>query len=303
MTLQLHKEFDTALRFCSSEAAFYIDANTYPQGLAAGTYNFTWTYDNVSVESGTYQFTLAEDVPVGGQIVIGTNGNTTALTSCKISTYAAAGDTNAIERDAAITSGSGGTSLGTITATGVTDSVNSAQRIMYGSNRWATSGIRQWLNADGAANTWWQAKTVFDRPTNADVDGFLKDIDAAFLDIIGEVSKTTQKSGSDGYGLETTAEKFFLLSRPEVYGGTERSADGADGTVYAYYGEGHSDLPSPGTGADSNRIKYRDSSAQSWILRTPSANSIGIRYIATSGGMASGYAMTRIGIAPACVIV
>ena len=303
MTLQLHKELDTALRFDSPEAAFYIDANTYPQGLAAGTYNFTWTYDTGSIVRGTYQFTLAEDVPVGGQIVIGTNRDNVALTDCKISTYAAVGDTNAIESDAAITSGSGGTSLGTITATDVTDSVNSAQHIMYGSNRWATSGIRQWLNADGAANTWWQAKTVFDRPTNADVDGFLKDIDAAFLDIIGEVSKTTQKSGYDGYGLETTAEKFFLLSRPEVYGGTERSADGADGTVYAYYGEGHSDLPSPGTGADSNRIKYRDSSAQSWILRTPSASSIGIRYIASSGGVASGYAMTRTGIAPACVIV
>ena len=171
-------------------------------------------------------------------------------------------------------------------------------------SRWATSGIRQWLNASGAANTWWQAKTVFDRPINADVDGFLKDIDAAFLDIIGEVTKTTQKSISDGYGLETTAEKFFLLSRPEVYGGAERNQDGADGTVYAYYGEGHSDLPSPGTGADDNRIKYRKGLEQVWVLRTSSVSSgYGVRAINRTGQISSSAAYTANGIAPACVIV
>ncbi|MBQ7718752.1 MAG: hypothetical protein IJT38_05575 [Clostridia bacterium] len=304
MTLQLHDQWGTALVYDSPEAAFYIDEDTYPNGLVAGTYNFTWNYATGSMVNGTYQFTLTEAVPVGGQIVIGTNSSSTALTSCKIRTYATAGSTTAIESNIVITSGSDGTSLGTITSTGVTSSINCAQRIMWGSNNWKLSGIRQWLNTDSAANAWWEAKTVFDRPTNADKAGFLRNMDAAFLDIIGEVTKTTQKSVSDEYGLETTTEKFFLLSRPEVYAGTERSQDGADGKVYAYYGAGRPDLTAPGTGADTNRIKYRGGSAQYWWLRTPySGCGNNVRYVNPAGYLRDYGASYSLGVVPACVIV
>ena len=303
ITLQLHDQWGTALVYDSSEAAFYIDEDAYPNGLAAGTYNFTWNYTTGSMVNGTYQFTLTEDVPVGGQIVIGTNSNSTALTSCNITTYATVGSTTPIESNIVIAFGSEGTSLGTLTATGVTNSINCAQRIIWGSNNWKLSGIRQWLNTDGDANAWWKAKNVFDRPTNADKAGFLRNMDAAFLDIIGEVIKTTQKSISDGYGLETTTEKFFLLSRLEVYAGTERNQDGADGKVYAYYGAGRSDLTAPGMEADTNRIKYRGGSAQYWWLRTPNSGYGGyVRSVHPTGTLATNNASVSIGVAPACVI-
>ena len=92
----------------------------------------------------------------------------------------------------------------TLSATAVTSNTNCVHRMRYGSNNWAESGLRQWLNTAGAANTWWEPKTVFDRPTNAGSVGFLKGFDPAFLNVIGDVTKTTQKSTSDGYGLETT---------------------------------------------------------------------------------------------------
>lgn len=305
MTLQLHDQWGTALVYDSPEAAFYIDEDAYPNGLVAGTYNFTWNYATGSMVNGTYQFTLTEDVPVGGQIVIGTSSSSTALTSCKIRTYATSGSTTAIESNIVIASGSEGTSLGTINEHTITNgNVNCARRIMWGSNNWASSSIRQWLNTDSDANTWWEAKTIFDRPTNANQAGFLKNIDAAFLNVIGEVTKTTQKSITDGYGLETTTEKFFLLSRPEVYAGTERSQDGANGKVYAYYGAGRSDLTAPGTGADTNRIKYRGGSAQYWWLRTPISGVGGsVRVVVPAGGLGDIVASVSYGVAPACVIV
>lgn len=307
MTLQLHDQLDTPLVFSSPEAAFYIDEDTYPNGLVAGTYNFTWGYNTGSVISGTYQFTLTRDIPSGGQIVIIMGSDSVAITSRTITTYDSVGNTSIIESNVGITAGSEGTSLGTINSATITNgNVNCGQRIIWGSNNWFSSGIRQWLNTDKDANTWWEAKTVFSRPNSTTVakDGFLKGIDPAFLGVIGEVTKTTQKSVSEGYGLNTTCERFFLLSRPEIYGGTERGGDGADGKVYAYYGDGYSDLSIPNAGANTNRIKYRNGSASYWWLRTPYA-AFGnfVRFITPTGALSDNNAVNSHGVVPACVIV
>ena len=285
MTLQLHDLWGSTMVFDAPEAAFYIDEETYPTGLAAGTYNFTWNSASGSIVKGTYQFTLAEAVPAGGQIVIGTNTNTAALTSCKISTYAAAGSATAIESDAAISEGADGTNLGTIPFMSAAGNINSNYRILWGSSNWKTSSIRQWLNTDGAANTWWEAKTVFDRPANANRDGFLKGMDPDFLSVIGEVNKTTKTYDSV---LETNAEKFFLLSVAEAYGYDESRPEGA---VYAYYGE------------DANRIKYRSAVAANWYLRSSYFKPYVVRYILNTGTMREYTANTASGVAPACVIV
>ncbi|MDO4562220.1 MAG: DUF6273 domain-containing protein [Clostridia bacterium] len=305
MTLQLHNLWSSTMTYDAAEAMFAVDAETYPDGLPAGTYNFTWNYATGSMVNGTYQFTIEQPIPIGGQIVIETNSSSTAITSCKIKTYATAGATKTIETNIAIITGTEGTSLGTIlSTTSSATNLNCAQRIMWGSNNWSESSLRQWLNTDAAANSWWEPKTVFDRPANTDSVGFLKDLDPAFLDVIGDVTKTTQLSVSDDYGLETSTERFFLLSRPEVYAGTERSADGTDGTVYVYYGAGYSDLTAPGTGADSNRIKYRNGSATYWWLRTPHSTVGGhVRNVHPTGSLNIYNANNSTGVAPACVIV
>jgi len=296
MTLQLHDQLGSAMVFDAKEA-FYYAAN----GLTAGTYHFTvqddawYTSDNGKV----YQFTLASDAPAGSQLVFGNSYNATFANST-ISVYSSATSTTAAQT-ATVTLGSSGTDLGAVNNTG---NMNHMHRALLGNNRWTQSSLRQWLNTDGAANTWWTAKNNFDRPSNAGTVGFMKDFDASFLAVLGDVDKTTQLSVADGYGLEATSERFFLLSRPEVYMGAERSTDGADGKVYAYYGPGFSSLSAPGTGADSHRIKYRGGSAASWWLRTPYA-SIGdsVRFVHTDGSMYNYGAGSSYGVAPACVIV
>lgn len=304
MTLQMHDLWPTAMVYDSPEATWYIDEETYPTGLVAGTYHFTLPagYDNAYGGGSTLNFTLANDVPVGGQVRFAWGYQVQANT-CKISTYASVGAATAIET-VTVAEGEAGVAMPTLHATTVTENTNCVHRIRYGSNNWAESGMRQWLNTDAAANTWWEPKTVFDRPTSASSAGFLKGLDPAFLNVIGEVTKTTQQSISDGYGLDVSTERFFLLSRPEIYAGTERSADGADGKVYAYYGAGYSDLASPGTGADSNRIKYRSGSATYWWLRTPhSTNGLSVRNVYPTGTLNDYTALNSLGVAPACVIV
>ena len=303
MTLQMHNLWTSAMVFDASEATWYIDEATYPDGLAAGTYYFTLPagYDTGNGGGGTYNFTLTNAVPVGGQIRFGWGSNTQAST-CKITTYSAVGAASL--ETVSVVEGESGTAMPSLHATSVTSNTNCVHRMRYGSNNWAESSLRQWLNTDAAANTWWEPKSVFDRPANAGSDGFLKGFDPAFLAVVGEVTKKTQLSISDNYGMDTSTERFFLLSRPEIYAGTERSTDGADGTVYPYYGAGYSDLTAPGTGADSNRIKYRNGSATYWWLRTPSAGYGGhVRYVSPTGYLHNSYAYYSNGVAPACVIV
>ena len=296
MTIQLHDEYSSNMVYDAREAFYYA-----ADGLTAGTYHFTvqddawYTSDNNKV----YQFTLASDVPEGGQLVFGNAYNATFANST-ISVFDSSASTTA-SQTATVTLGSGGTDLGAVNNTG---NMNHMHRALAGNNRWTQSSLRQWLNTSEAANGWWVAKNNFDRPSNAGTDGFLRNFDAAFLSVLGDVDKTTQLSVADGYGLETSEERFFLLSRPEVYMGAERSQDGADGTVYAYYGPGYSSLNAPGTGADSHRVKYKGGSANYWWLRTPSAgNGTNVRFVHPDGSMHSPNADTSTGVAPACAIV
>ena len=96
-------------------------------------------------------------------------------------------------------------------------------------------------------------------------------------------------------------EKFFLLSRSEVYMGDEYT--GGEGTPYAYY-KNYSDNQSPSTGVDKNRIKYRAGVARTWWLRSPDAGSANHVWLVTSSGAwTSNSAVHANGVAPACCIV
>ena len=104
--------------------------------------------------------------------------------------------------------------------------------------------------------------------------------------------------------MHVAEERFFLLSRPEVFAGVERSADGADGEPYEFYGAGYSDYTSPNTGADTNRLKYRNGTVYYWWLRAPSSGyGFGVRYVSSTGSLGYYGAGISVGVAPACVIV
>ena len=290
------------LVFDTYEALYYA-----AEEIPAGTYNFTWNYATGSMVNGTYQFTLTKAVPAGGQIVLGTNSSSTAITGCKIATYATVAATAAIESGIVVTEGSEGTSLGTIAATSATsENLNCAQRIMWGSNNYAQSAARQWLNSDAAAGSVWTPTNKFDRAPSwaASKAGFMKGLPADFLAAVqpaaipcrtNSVFEVNSLDGTE-YTVNTVYtlnDMFFMLSRPEIYGSWDSSSI-KDGELLEYY-EGLTDI---------ERIKYDAAgSARYCWLRSPLPGGASTeRTVRTSGALTNNTALTGTGVAPACII-
>ena len=297
MTLQLHDCF-TALQFDSREALFFAE-----EALPAGTYNFTvtkhpWVSSNVNK---TFQFTLTQGVPAGGQIMLMANYND-AIAGSSVMTFASATNIGEIET-AAVSEGAEGTSLGDV-CNDVSGNTNSAQRNFLGNNNYNESAMKQYLNSASAAGGVWAPQNKFDRPPSwaASEAGFLNGMDEDFLSVIGEVmKKTVLNVVSDVGGSTEAAEKFFLLSRSEVYGGNE--AAGGEGSAYPYYAN-YSDLSAEGVGDDANRIKRIKAEAQNWWLRSPViGNAYDIRPVGPTGGIKASAASYSRGVAPACCVV
>ena len=303
MTLQLHDCFPTVLQFDAAEAFYYAE-----NGLAAGTYHFAIdsTYDATYNNLTSYQFTLTQAVPAGGQLCFGWSYGILA-SAAKVTSYASATSTTAIEQ-VAVSEGTDGTNLGTLTAAGdFSNNLNSLPRVRYGNSNYKESAIRQWLGSSAAAGSVWTPQTKFDRPPSwvSTVDGFMNGMDSDFLTVLGNVTKVTAKNTVyDGGGSDTTTDKFFLLSISEVYAGVEVS--GVDeGAPYPYYAD-HSSLPAMGTGSDSNRIKLSNDTAQYWWLRTTNKMyNHSVRYVRDNGAAYDSRVANdnRNVVAPACNII
>lgn len=278
-------------QFDAGEALYYVDETTWPSGLAAGTYHFVSSgHSNANI-----QFTTTILVPAGGQITFSFNET---ITSCKVNTYGTLGGTTALESDIACLEGSDGTLLGTTDGNSLNMNINA--RIRYGSNNYQESAIRQWLNSNSDANGWWLPTNKFDRPCSyANVDGFMKGLDAKFLAAVGETNipcKTNNTFELPGWTLNTAytvQDKFFLASRDELGFGTEGVAEGS---VWALY--------DGATNAD--RIKYDISAASTaryWWMRSPDPGSaIDVRRVYTVGSLNYLHANNGIGAVPACII-
>ena len=301
LTLQLHDCFPTSMQFDAREAFYYCET-----ALEAGTYHFTVdsTYDAAYNDLTSYQFTLTQAVPAGGQLTFPWNSSTNAST-IKVKSFASATSTTAIEQ-VAVSEGTDGTSLGTLTAAGdFANNLNSIHRARYGSGNYKESAIRQWLNSRAAAGSVWTPQTNFDRPPlwAANTAGFMNGMDADFLAVIGNTTKTTARNTvTDGGGYDEMDDYFFLPSRSEIYGGVEVS--GVDeGTAYPYYAD-YSDLSAAGINSDSNRIKYRNGTAQQWWSRTPYFGSgSSTRVINTAGSVSATGVDNSGGVAPACNVI
>ena len=114
----------------------------------------------------------------------------------------------------------------------------------------------------------------------------------------------TAAEGSAGTGFETTKDKFFLPSRPEVFGGGDNASDKGD--PWEYY-MANSDVPggASNSGNDSNRIKVNASNGNAaiWWMRSPYVGGgHTVRVIVTSGGVYDHLAYNSYGVAPACVV-
>lgn len=155
-----------SIQFDSAEAAFATAS-----GLAAGTYHFKVTSQPwYAADAGvTFQFTLANAVPAGGQIYIAGTYNAT-LNGKTVRTYTSGSSATEIE-STTLSVGSGGTDLGALDIDG-----NHIHRIFFGSNNYKESAMRQFLNSIGAAGTYWTPQTKYDRPPswNSSLAGFKK---------------------------------------------------------------------------------------------------------------------------------
>ena len=290
MTIQQH-DLLPGTQFDASEAFYYAEAE-----LPAGTYNFTLVTAHNSWAEGTYQFTLTKPVPKGGQLEISGYADA-AMTALQVRSYANQTTTSAIE-SVAITAGSGGTNLGTFG-----EGLNHSNRVSYGSNNYKESAMRQFLNSSAAAGSVWTPQTKFDRPPSwlTSLAGYKNGLDQNFLAVVGKVvlpcsANNTYEApdSSIAKGTKYTLnDEFYLASAREIFNTNSDVAD--DSKVFPFY-----------EGADNaDRIKYRDSSAADWWLRTPISWSASyVRLVSSDdGAMYNHVAAYSFGLAPACTIV
>lgn len=290
MTIQQH-DLLPGTQFDAPEAFYYAETE-----LAAGTYNVILATAYGGWATGTYQFTLTQAVPAGGQLRI--NGyESTAITSLKVQSFANR-TTNTATESVAITAGSGGTNLGTFGE----GAINSIQRVSYGSNNYKESAMRQFLNSSAAAGSVWTPQTKFDRPPSwlTSLAGYKNGLDQDFLAVVGKVvlpcsANNTYEAPDSSItkGTKYTLnDEFYLASAMEIFNTNWDVAD--DSKVFPFY-EG---------AVNADRIKYRDGSAADWWLRTPiSGHAIYVRIVSSDGTVSNYGAYGATGLAPACTIV
>ncbi len=191
-----------------------------PDGLAAGTYYVTFgaKWGSKGADAGTtWQFTLTQAVPAGGRLSGFESLPDVATTAFKVKSWATPDAASPIET-VDVTSGSDGTSLGTMQLASVgDDGLNSMQCVGYGHNRWGTSAIRKYLNASG--NNWWTSQEDFDiRPDQYAKKGFMSGFSDDFLAAIKPIKVTTALNAVEGFSATTedTYDTFFLPSLEQI---------------------------------------------------------------------------------------
>jgi hypothetical protein len=306
------------LQFDASEALYYT-----AEGLPAGTYHFTigTNWGKHCVAGTSYQFTLTEPVPAGGQICVANNTNfytwgapDVALANWKIYTFSAF-DITPIEGPVALVEGVDGTDLGTTTTSIVYDTstgINNLQRAAYGYNRDSQSAMLQWLNSDAEVSGWQIQKNPFDRPAQqyATIRGFMAGLPSDFLDIVNPVRVTTALNTVSDKNIGTSESynaRFFLASLEQEY--IVPQLAGVEGVYWPYWKD-RLGLDTPqvtgNSGANVNHIRYGiENHAAADYVRLRSAIRGYATYVwivNTSGYAGTNYATYAHRPAPACVI-
>lgn len=307
MTLEMARVYSSGavykpVQFDSKEALYFAG-----EGLDAGTYHFTVANQNWFPDDNgkSFQFTLTQALPAGGHLVLSASYNAT-LEGKNIQAYAGAVSADMTEA-ATLTRGDGGTDIGTTDGTG---NMNHLHRAIFGSNNYAQSGLRQWLNSAAEKGAVWTPQTRFDRPpvwhtgTDAAYAGFMGGFDAGFLQAVQPAMIPCRTNGVyetaslDGTAYAANqvyllADRFFVLSRPEIWG-TWDSTGCKDGELIAYY-EGL-------TNAEIQKYDAFGVARTAWI-RSPSPSGCeGERFVYTGGNVSYGSAYDANGVAAACII-
>ncbi len=299
--------------------------------LPPGRYRFTLDHGAFGGNTGAdghYVFTISSAVPAGGGIRHSAAGayhepsvgyKKSQIIGNKLTTYGDQPQRTVIESDIAVSEWDGAeecTYLGKVTArdsqylsgvSGLT-AVNYTERNYYGSNRYAHSAIRKWLNSEGKAvksgdttfSYWWTPSDEFDMPPSLSAcrsKGFLYGFDPELAGRLGEANVVVELPGpertvNNSAFTETLHDKVFLLSKTEVYGGTNiNSKEGEQLAVYA------------GTG-NSGKVKYYYSTAKHWWLRSAKNDTeAGYgRYVTSAGALNHIYMSSQLGVAAGMII-
>ena len=297
MTLMSHN-IVTSLSYDCPEAFYYNDTSA---SLPAGTYNFTLDSEYGSWTKGTYQFTLTTKVVQSGHLCISGNSGT-PLTSLNVINYDLQINSVILE-SVPITSGNGGTSLGTFGM-----ELNHAHRVAYGGDNYNESSIRKFLNSSksSVASDWYtldNRTTKYKRKPSwtESVAGFARGFDDEFLSCVGEViipcatnnvyeSPDSIAKVGEKY---TITDKFYLPSQKEIFG-TSVNAVEDDSILFPFY-EG---------ATDADRIKYQNSIAKHWWTRSPRTMSATLTHVVLNTGALSNNTTTSdYGVVPCFTIV
>lgn len=223
MFLQAHWAHPFGVQFSNARAFLKC-----PDGLAAGTYNIKMGAAWGKTQADTYwQFTLTVDVPEGGRLAGFIQMPDITPTSLKVISYGA--DGIAQLETVAVSSGQGGTALGTLELSTRNGNLNSMQETGYGWNRWKTSALRQYLNSDKPKGQWWTAQDEWDIAPNqlAEKDGFLRGMPEEMLKHLKTVKVVTYTNTvQDGGEADITYDKVFLPSLEQIYVNPQISGEG-----------------------------------------------------------------------------
>lgn len=263
------------------QALYYAE-----EGLPAGEHVFT-------LNNLQYKFITEQVIPDGGQVFISSWQGEEGYIPTKITTYDA-------DRTTSIDS-----SLDVVPVEAETDtltSINHHGRCRYGSNNYVESAIKQWLNSNEDVFSW-VPQTIYDRPPTSSIyqsAGFLKRLDPELVAVLGSVEKKVARNTvTDDGGQDTFNDKVFLLSRVEVFGGTEGVTTGEQ--PYDFYANM---APSATTNAIAGRIKTLNNTAWDWWLRAAGVGySHGVRRVRASGAVSDFGARGSRALSPACVII
>lgn len=209
MFLQMHYAHPFGVQF-SQARAFY----KCPDGLQAGTYHVKLEKDfGTYVKKDTYwQFTLTQTVPENGKLAGFRQMPDIAPANWKVISY----QPNGIDKieTVAVTSGQGGTDLGTMPYDTRSGNMNSMQETAYGWNRWKASALRQYLNSDKKKGEWWTAQDEWDVAPDqlSTYDGFLCGMPQEMLDVMKAVKVSTYTNTEE----DATYDKVFLPSLKEI---------------------------------------------------------------------------------------
>ena len=295
MHLRVIKAVDV-LQFDSQEAFYYCT-----EALAAGTYYFEVAAAYGQLAVGNYQFTLTNAVPAGGRLGFSVVPYNASPISKLVQVYDSA-NSMVVSQTATISSGSSGTKLGVLAVGGDAEvaDINSVQRCSFGSNNYAQSNIRQYLNSNAVAGAVWKSSNKFDMAPswNASQPGFLTKLPDEFLAIVNPVTISQDTNTvfevdytkSSSYALK---DKFWLPSRFQIYG-TKESAE--LGEIQWDYYKGSADI---------DKIMYDNGgTARLQWLRSPTVGSASDARLVLNGTGALGsyFANTSVAVAPACEI-